>query len=226
MSPAIVGRLAELLMRGGKNDIQKSNRSPNQHLISAEDISELPTWATAPSANRSEESVEEALVPEQEQIPVPESLVVESAPEVIEDEPKEFVVKGPMSPTVNHRGNTHRKVRIKSTAKNGLLHLNPVEVGEIQTENPLRFEKEGMDLAASRARDVEARVMLPEEVITHRDKLTSQQVRHARSNQVSITIQGQTCVSSAWGKEVVLQLAPTSLKIPPIKFEQGRSRSQ
>ena len=137
----------------------------------AEDISELPTWATAPSANRSEESLEEALVPEQEEIPVPESLVVESAPEVIEDEPKEFVVKGPMSPTVNHRGNTHRKVRIKSTAKNGLLHLNPVEVGEIQTENPLRFEKEGMDLAASRARDVEARVMLPEEVITHRDKL-------------------------------------------------------
>ena len=44
-------------------------------------------------------------------------------------------------------------------------------MGEIQTEDLQRFEKEGMDLAASRAREVEAKVVLPEEIITPRDQL-------------------------------------------------------
>ena len=48
--------------------------------------------------------------------------------------------KGPKSPTVNHRGNVRRKVRSKSVAKDGLIHLSPVDVGEIRSENPQRFQ--------------------------------------------------------------------------------------
>ena len=139
----------------------------------AEDTSELPEWATAPSANRGDEetfveveSVQELGNPD---IPAVE-IKVEEAPIVIEEEPQE-IVKEPKAPTVNHRGNARRKVRAKSVAKDGLIYLNPVEVGDIRTEDSNRLQKEGMDLAASRARDVEAKVVLPEEVITNRDKL-------------------------------------------------------
>ena len=128
---------------------------------------QLPEWATAPSANRdveqsSDESVEIAV--EVESTPEPE--IQEEVPEPVVVQPKD-----PKSPTINHRGNVARKVRHSASAKDGLIHLTPTDVGEIVTEDSKRFEKEGMDLAASRAREIEAKVVLPEEIITARDKL-------------------------------------------------------
>ena len=132
---------------------------------------ELPTWATAPSANRGDYVVEEEPESTLEPPSAPAIELVEESTEVVEKVVQPVIKKGPKSPTVNHRGNTHRKVRSKSLAKDGLIHLSPVDVGEIQTEDLQRFEKEGMDLAASRAREVEAKVVLPEEIITPRDQL-------------------------------------------------------
>ena len=132
---------------------------------------ELPTWATAPSANRGDHVVEEEPESTLEPPSAPAIELVEESTEVVEKVVQPVIKKGPKSPTVNHRGNTHRKVRSKSIAKDGLIHLSPVDVGEIQTEDLQRFEKEGMDLAASRAREVEAKVVLPEEIITPRDQL-------------------------------------------------------
>ena len=132
---------------------------------------ELPTWATAPSANRGDYVVEEEPESTLEPPSEPAIELVEESTEVVEKVVQPVIKKGPKSPTVNHRGNTHRKVRSKSIAKDGLIHLSPVDVGEIQTEDLQRFEKEGMDLAASRAREVEAKVVLPEEIITPRDQL-------------------------------------------------------
>lgn len=132
---------------------------------------ELPTWATAPSANRGDHVVEEEPESTLEPPSAPAIELVEESTEVVEKVVQPVIKKGPKSPTVNHRGNTHRKVRSKSIAKDGLIHLSPVDVGEIQTEDLQRFEKEGMDLAASRAREVEAKVVLPEEIITRRDQL-------------------------------------------------------
>ena len=132
---------------------------------------ELPTWATAPSANRGDHVVEEEPESTLEPPSEPAIELVEESTKVVEKVVQPVIKKGPKSPTVNHRGNTHRKVRSKSIAKDGLIHLSPVDVGEIQTEDLQRFEKEGMDLAASRAREVEAKVVLPEEIITPRDQL-------------------------------------------------------
>ena len=132
---------------------------------------ELPTWATAPSANRGDHVVEEEPESTLEPPSAPAIELVEESTEVVEKVVQPVIKKGPKSPTVNHRGNTHRKVRSKSIAKDGLIHLSPVDVGEIQTEDLQRFEKEGMDLAASRAREVEAKVVLPEEIITPRYQL-------------------------------------------------------
>ena len=132
---------------------------------------ELPTWATAPSANRGDYVVEEEPESTLEPPSEPAIELVEESTKVVEKVVQPVIKKGPKSPTVNHRGNTHRKVRSKSIAKDGLIHLSPVDVGEIQTEDLQRFEKEGMDLAASRAREVEAKVVLPEEIITRRDQL-------------------------------------------------------
>jgi len=129
---------------------------------------ELPEWATAPSANRGAEETpsspaEIVVVAESEPEPDPEP---EPAPEIITELPK-----NPKSPTINHRGNIARKVRRAPSAKDGLVFLNPTEVGEIIADDSNRFEKEGMDLAASRARDVEAKVVIPGETITARNKL-------------------------------------------------------
>ena len=132
---------------------------------------ELPTWATAPSANRGDHVVEEEPESTLEPPSEPAIELVEESTKVVEKVVQPVIKKGPKSPTVNHRGNTQRKVRSKSIAKDGLIHLSPVDVGEIQTEDLQRFEKEGMDLAASRAREVEAKVVLPEEIITRRDQL-------------------------------------------------------
>lgn len=137
-----------------------------------EDSSELPEWAIAPSANRDglnnvDEVDNDIIIDSSEALNEPE----DEAPPVSEVEVVKEMPKGPKSPTVNHRGNARRKVRSKSLAKDGLVYLNPTEVGDIQTEDTNRFQKEGMDLAASRAKDVEAKVCLPEEVITNRDKL-------------------------------------------------------
>jgi len=128
---------------------------------------ELPDWATTPSANRAPDSN-----------PSPEPVESEPDPEVIlepEPEPEPEIVieppKPPKSPTVNHRGNVARKVRRTTSAKDGLIHLQTTDVGEIVTEDSQRFEKEGMDLAASRAREVEAKVVIPGDAISARDKL-------------------------------------------------------
>jgi len=129
---------------------------------------ELPEWATTPSANRGDEEpsatpVEILVEAESEPEPVPEP---EPAPVITSELPR-----NPKSPTINHRGNTARKVRRAPTAKDGLAFLNPTEIGEIIEDDSNRFEKEGMDLAASRARDVEAKVVIPGETITARNKL-------------------------------------------------------
>ena len=129
---------------------------------------ELPEWATTPSANRGDEEpsatpVEILVEAESEPEPVPEP---EPAPVITPELPR-----NPKSPTINHRGNTARKVRRAPTAKDGLAFLNPTEIGEIIEDDSNRFEKEGMDLAASRARDVEAKVVIPGETITARNKL-------------------------------------------------------
>ena len=150
------------------SEIQSISDSTNEV---NEGVSELPAWATAPSANRGESDAEEEDAHTQKMETQPEPVPVEESIQKIEDHHEIVVAKGPKLPTINHRGNAKRKVRMKSAAKDGLVHLNPVDVGEIQIANPLRFEKEGMDLAASRAREVEAKVVLPEEIITHRDKL-------------------------------------------------------
>ena len=129
-----------------------------------EDVESLPEWATAPSANRGVDSSPPEPV-ESESAPEPE-VVVQSVPEVVVEPPKP-----PKSPTINHRGNVARKVRPASSVKDGLVHLSPTDVGEIVTEDSKRFEKEGMNLAASQAREVEAKVVIPGEVISARDKL-------------------------------------------------------
>ena len=137
-----------------------------------EDVESLPEWATAPSANRGADPSPPEPV-ESESAPEPE-VVVQSVPEVVVQSVPEVVVeppKPPKSPTINHRGNVARKVRPASSVKDGLVHLSPTDVGEIVTEDSKRFEKEGMNLAASQAREVEAKVVIPGEVISARDKL-------------------------------------------------------
>jgi len=148
-----------------QTEIQEVTEAVDSHEITTED---LPEWATAPSANRGED--------EQQIVPVEVVTEVKSEPEPeIEKQIEPTIVldlpKDPKSPTINHRGNIARKVRRTSPAKDGLIHLNPAEVGEISTEDPNRLVKDGMDLAASRARDVEAGVVIPGEVITARSKL-------------------------------------------------------
>jgi len=133
---------------------------------------ELPEWATTPSANRGADEplvapAEIVVEVESESEPEPEPVLEqEHVPEITPEIPK-----NPKSPTINHRGNIARKVRRASSAKDGLVFLNPTEVGEITVDDSNRFEKEGMDLAASRARDVEAKVVIPGEKITARKKL-------------------------------------------------------
>ena len=131
---------------------------------------ELPEWATTPSANRGEEEQQTVLaevVSEPNQMPAPAlEPEIQVEPEIITELPKD-----PKSPTINHRGNIARKVRRTSHIKDALIHLNPAEVGEIVIEDSNRFEKDGMDLAASRARHIEAKVVIPGEVITARNKL-------------------------------------------------------
>jgi len=131
---------------------------------------ELPEWATTPSANRGEEEQQTVLaevVSEPNQMPAPAlEPEIQVEPEIITELPKD-----PKSPTINHRGNIARKVRRTSHIKDALIHLNPAEVGEIVIEDSNRFEKDGMDLAARRARHIEAKVVIPGEVITARNKL-------------------------------------------------------
>ena len=132
---------------------------------------ELPEWATSPSANRDEEISDAEPVEEVVIQPVNETKEMVEEQSFVEPELVYEPPKGPRNPTVNHRGNVARKVRRSATAKDGLIHLPSVEVGQISTSDSTRFEREGMELAASRARDVEAKVVLPEEVISNRDKL-------------------------------------------------------
>jgi hypothetical protein len=135
----------------------------------------LPEWATLPSANRDEVETEPAVnsapapvvedveaptpVPEPQPMPPPVSLPVPS--------------KGPKAATVNHRGNAKRQVRPSLHTKDGLLHISPTEVGAIAEQDSNRLTKQGMDFAADRAGDVEAKVDLPGEVISRRDGLDS-----------------------------------------------------
>ena len=131
------------------------------------DEEDLPDWATTPSPNRDGDPPLPPTPIEPVQSPPPEpEAVVESEPTPVIPVPRT-----PQSPTVNHRGNVARKVRRTGSVKDGLVHLHPKDVGDIVTEDSQRFEKEGMDLAASRAREVEAKVEIPGELISARDKL-------------------------------------------------------
>ncbi|MCH2637015.1 MAG: DUF835 domain-containing protein [Candidatus Thalassarchaeum sp.] len=131
------------------------------------DEEDLPDWATTPSPNRDGDPPLPPTPIETVQPPLPEpEAVVESEPTPVITLPRT-----PQSPTVNHRGNVARKVRRTGSVKDGLVHLNPTDVGDIVTEDSQRFEKEGMDLAASRAREVEAKVEIQGELISARDKL-------------------------------------------------------
>ena len=131
------------------------------------DEEDLPDWATTPSPNRDGDTPLPPPPIETVPPPLPEpEAVVESEPTPVITLPRT-----PQSPTVNHRGNVARKVRRTGSVKDGLVHLNPTDVGDIVTEDSQRFEKEGMDLAASRAREVEAKVEIQGELISARDKL-------------------------------------------------------
>ena len=148
-----------------RDERQSEIQEVAESVTSEEDyVESLPEWATTPSANRGADPPPPAPA-ESESAPEPE-VVVESEPEVMVEPPKP-----PKSPTINHRGNVARKVRPASSVKDGLVHLSPTDVGEIVTEDSKRFEKEGMNLAASQAREVEAKVVIPGEVISARDKL-------------------------------------------------------
>mgnify|MGYP003322997770 FL=1 len=148
-----------------RDERQSEIQEVAESVTSEEDyVESLPEWATTPSANRGADP------------PPPAPAESESAPEpevVVEPEPKLMVkpTNPPKPPTINYRGNVARKVRPSSSAKDGLVHLTPTDVGEIVTEDSKRFEKDGMNLAASRAREVEAKVVIPSEVISARDKL-------------------------------------------------------
>ncbi|MEE3310478.1 MAG: DUF835 domain-containing protein, partial [Candidatus Thermoplasmatota archaeon] len=134
---------------------------------------ELPDWATTPSANRAPDS-EPSLEPVESELGSEAILEPEPEPEPEPEQETEVVIeppKSPKSPTINHRGNVARKVRRATSAKDGLVHLQATDVGEIVTEDSQRFEKDGMDLAASRAREVEAKVVIPGDAISARDKL-------------------------------------------------------
>ena len=77
---------------------------------------ELPTWATAPSANRGDYVVEEEPESTLEPPSAPAIELVEESTEVVEKVVQPVIKKGPKSPTVNHRGNTHRKVCLLYTS--------------------------------------------------------------------------------------------------------------
>ncbi|PDH26811.1 MAG: hypothetical protein CND85_02250 [Marine Group II euryarchaeote MED-G33] len=135
---------------------------------------ELPEWATTPSANRGVEEVENTAEIADIAVETGNPPVPDKQPES-EPEPAPLIVpvlpKGPKSPSINHRGNVARKVRRTTSPKDGLIFLKPMDIGEIISEDSNRLEKDGMDLAASRARNIEAKVVLPGEVITERNKL-------------------------------------------------------
>ena len=133
----------------------------------------LPDWAINPSANRDSEVV---VKPEPElSLPVEKESEVPSEENVnmvtTEPMPEEPKYSGPRPPTVNHRGKTARKVRRKRLSKNGLVHLSPVDVGDILSEDTGKLKRQEMSIAASRAKDVEAKVEYPSDPITQRDKL-------------------------------------------------------
>jgi hypothetical protein len=135
----------------------------------------LPEWATAPSANRELESI-----PETNEI-IPGDIevideVVESPTIIPDPEPLPEIAKGPKSATINHRGTVSRRVRrVKRVGDEPRLVIGQgVEVGELpSSDDPNRLPREGLALAASKAIDVEAKVVLPEEVVQYQDGLNS-----------------------------------------------------
>jgi hypothetical protein len=143
--------------------------------VVAEEGEDLPDWAIAPSANR---ELEEGLPTLESTEPIEE---VSEVVEVTEDEPPLWIepepeiVLGPKSATVNHRGNTPRRVRRTKKPKDGLMHAveSSPEVGEIESQDETKLSREELAIAAERAIDVEAAVILPEEIVTPRDGLDS-----------------------------------------------------
>jgi hypothetical protein len=141
----------------------------------------LPDWATAPSANRELEPIPETEEKISEEIEVIDDVV--ESPSIIPDpEPLHEIAKGPKSATINHRGTVSRRVRRVRRVGDGsrLVIGQGVEVGELPTsDDPNRLPREGLALAASKAVDVEANVVLPEEIVQYQDSLNSA-ARNAR----------------------------------------------
>ena len=133
----------------------------------------LPEWAINPSANRGSEIIEGSESPSIQIIPNESEIENDNRVEKVLSEsiPEEPKYSGPRPPTVNHRGKTARKVRRKKSSRNGLIHLTPVDVGDILSEDTGKFKRQEMSIAASRAKHVEAKVEYPSDPITQRDKL-------------------------------------------------------
>ena len=151
---------------------------------------ELPEWATAPSANRDDSTVpatpETAPTVESEPVSIPQTLET-PPPEAPKPKPKPKAKAKPKAATVNHRGNAPRRVRRTQKTRDGMPFAATTDVGTLHDEDPNQLVKAGMDLAATRARDVDARVILPEDVVKHRDGLDS---ASGRSRLISSELEG------------------------------------
>ncbi|MEE3083526.1 MAG: DUF835 domain-containing protein [Candidatus Thermoplasmatota archaeon] len=143
--------------------------------VAVEAGEDLPDWAIAPSANRGPEDESPILESTEplEEVSKESEVIEEEPPLWIEPEPE--VVLGPKSATVNHRGNTPRRVRRTKKPKDGLLHAveSSPEVGEMESLDATVLSRQELAIAAERALDVDAAVILPEDVVTPRDGLDS-----------------------------------------------------
>jgi hypothetical protein len=175
---------------------------------------ELPEWATAPSANRDDSTVPEtpetAPTVESEPVSIPQTLET-PPPEAPKPKPK----PKPKAATVNHRGNAPRRVRRTQKTRDGLPFAATTDVGALHGEDSNQLVKAGMDLAATRARDVEAKVVLPEDVVKYRDGLDSASSRSRLisseledEGQSNMRIAGMTAASRAAAGSNVLSEAP------------------
>ncbi|MDP6906884.1 MAG: DUF835 domain-containing protein [Candidatus Thalassarchaeaceae archaeon] len=137
-----------------------------------EDDDNLPEWALAPSANRGVETSTDDSVEIVDEIP---ELIEKEPVETEQIKPIEIEVKGPRKPTVNHRGNSPRRVRRVKRIRKALPDSGKVkqEVGELLFEDSTKLSRDGLALAASKATDVEAAVNIPGDAISRRDVLDS-----------------------------------------------------
>lgn len=190
----------------------------------------LPDWATAPSANREDAPTEVS----EPQLPEPIPTPLPPAVEVVEAPPPPPPPAGPKAPTVNHRGNAARKVRASTQARDGMVHLQNVEVGPVPETDDHHLVKEGMDTAAGRARDVEAGVNLPGEVVSRRDQLdvvvSGARLIHGgvpADEGPDLRVKGMDAASAAAARESRGEAAPALSSNPAVREASSRAqRSQ